>query len=383
MTVPFSVAVALTGDVRTDPAARIKYGFFLESLSRRVHVAGVYDVTLRGLPRLWNAALAFHPNVALWKARFYQNVPAFRARSRRLSRWMAGLRPAPQALLQIGVLFDASWKGQRVPGFIYTDYTAALSARRNVQTRSPLSPRHLRQWLALERRAYQRARHIFVRSALVRASLIDDYAIAPQKIVVVGGGVNLPALPPVSASSRPPRTLLFIGKEFYRKGGDVLLMAFARLREQIPDARLLMMTNLPPEAESFPLEGVEILSPTWNRDVVIELYRRADVFVLPSRLETWGDVLLEAMAFGLPCVSVEGDAALEIILPDETGFVVPQTRPGALAAALLRLCSDAALARRMGKAARQRVEEDFTWETVVSRLEPVLRAKTGAGEGKG
>ncbi len=374
-----SLAVILPGDLRTQFSIRIKYGYFLDALAQRAEIAGVRDASLRGAARLWNAALVFHPDIAMWKARFYHNVPAFRARSRGAARWVASLQPPPDAVLQVGVLFDAAWGEPGRPHFIYSDYTAALSARRQVRTRSPYSPRERRQWLALERRAYERAAHVFVRSDLVRASLVEDYALDPQKITVVGGGVNLPAMPFVPRRAHPPRTLLFIGKEFYRKGGDVLLMAFARLREQIPDVRLLMMTNLPAEARSLPLERVEIIQPTWERERVLELYRRADLFVLPSRLETWGDVLLEAMAFGLPCVGVEGDAASEIIIPDETGFVAPQMRPGALAAALCRLCTDADLALRMGQAARRRVEQHFTWERVAARMEPHLRAVVEAG----
>lgn len=372
-----TLAVLLPGDLRTQPAARIKYGFFLEALARHAEIVGVRDASLHGLARLWNAALVFHPDTALWKARFYHNLPAFRARSRGAARWAASLQPPPDAVLQVGVLFDAAWRETGRPSFIYSDYTAALSARHKVRTRSPYSPRERRRWLALERRAYERATHVFVRSAMVRVSLVEDYGLAPQKISVVGGGVNLSSLPPVPERAYPPRTLLFIGKEFYRKGGDVLLKAFARLRSAFPDARLLMMTNLPAGARSLPLEGVEVIAPTWERSTVLELYRRADVFVLPSRLETWGDVLLEAMAFGMPCVGVEGDAALEIITPGETGFVVPQAHPEALAAVLARLCADATLAQRMGLAGRRRVEQTFTWAHVAGRMGPVLREKCG------
>ncbi|RMF45412.1 MAG: glycosyltransferase [Anaerolineae bacterium] len=370
----FSLAVTLVGDVSSEPGAYVKYGVFLQQLARHIPIAGVFDATLRNFARWRNAARVFHYNPTLWKARFYQNVPAFRARSKRAARWLGTLSPAPAAVMQIGVLFDTLWEQPAIPGYIYTDYTAWLSAQRNVRERSPFSSQELHEWIALERRAYQRARHVFVRSALVRESLINDYAIAPEKITVVGGGVNFEHLPEIRRVPRPPRNLFFIGKDFYRKGGDVLLLAFARLREQIPDVRLKLMTNFPKSASALPLEGVEVIAPTWNRSVIQGLYSQADVFVLPSRLETWGDVLLEAMAYGLPCVGVEGDAASEIILPGKSGFVVPQQRPGALAAALLRLCSDPQLAFHMGQAGRQHVERFCTWEHVVARMLPHFEA---------
>ena len=92
-------------------------------------------------------------------------------------------------------------------------------------------------------------------------------------------------------------TALFIGQDFHRKGGDLLLSAFAQVRQHVPQARLLCLTKGPIPAE-LPLDGVEVFEAEWDRDLVKQLYHQADLFVLPSRLETWGDVLLEAMAYG-------------------------------------------------------------------------------------
>ncbi len=364
------LAATLIGDITREPGARVKYGHFFTALADEIPLPHIFDASLRGLWRFWNALQVIHPNLTIWKARFYQNVPAFRMRSVRVGRWLARLTPPPGGVLQVGVLFDALWRSpEGIPGFIYTDYTAALSNRRRTPERAPFTDdKEYHKWIALERRAYGRAKHIFVRSRLVRHSLVNDYAVRPDKITVVGGGVNLPKLPEIPQRQGEVRHILFIGKDFYRKGGDVLLLAFARLREQIPDVRLTMVTNFPDSAALLPLEGVTICPPTWDRTVINQYFTQADIFVLPSRLETWGDVLLEAMAFGLPCVSMEDEATGEIVIGDKTGFVVPQQRPGALASALLRLCQSPALARQMGAAGRQRVASQFTWAHVARRI---------------
>ncbi|RME88071.1 MAG: glycosyltransferase [Anaerolineae bacterium] len=90
--------------------------------------------------------------------------------------------------------------------------------------------------------------------------------------------------------------------------------------------------------------------------------------ILGPGQETWGDVLLEAMAFGLPCVGVFGQAMEEIIRHEETGLLVPPEDSDALAKALARLLSQPALRQRMGEAARQRVAREFTWARVVERI---------------
>lgn len=362
---PASLLVLLAGDIRNDPDARTKYGGLATALERHFEHTQVYDVSLKGWRRVYNALQVFHPNLRLWKQRFYKNLPAFRLRSQQAHRlrdrypdWMA---------LQIGVLFDASNLQVEYASLIYTDYTAALSARKAELGRSPFDQAQLNAWLEAEKQAYEDAAHVFTRSEYVRRSLVEDYDIDPDLVTAVGGGVNFDPLPVLEPKPAGAPTFLFIGKDFYRKGGDLTLQAFARLRAVHPEARLRMLTDGPAPAD-LPLDGVEVISPTWDRQVIETLYRQADVFVLPSRLETWGDVLLEAMAFGLPCVGVRGEAMDEIILDGQTGRVVPGEDIGALAAVMQDLVEKPAARQAWGNAGRARVEEHFTWARVVALM---------------
>ncbi|GAP14499.1 glycosyltransferase [Longilinea arvoryzae] len=363
--------VTLIGDVDQEPFARVKYGCLLESL-RRAFPIEIRDATLRGLPRLFNALQVFSPDRRLWKERFYQNVPAFELRSASVARALRGQAGRVDLIFQIGVLYDASRGNTGIPAVIYTDYTSVLSGRRPELGRSPLTPEERKRWIRLEQAAFQRAAHICTRSEFVRASVIADYGIPPERVTAVGGGVNMTSLPALSsrAGTASP-TVLFIGKDFYRKGGDILLRAFANVQMQLPGARLVMLTNGPLPA-GLDLRGVEVIPPTWDRTFIHSLYQSADCFVLPSRLETWGDVLLEAMAFGLPCIGVSGEGMGEIITDPQNGLLVPPEDATALAGALVRLLSDANLRARMGGAARQRIESQFTWDHVVARIYPIL-----------
>ncbi|WP_026369636.1 glycosyltransferase family 4 protein [Kallotenue papyrolyticum] len=376
------VLAVLVGDLRTDPGARTKYGLFFDALGARLPLLDVVDASLRGLPRVINALLMMHPNPRRWRERFWQNVPAFRARSSRFQRIMRRYHGQVDVIVQVGVLFDARWHEPPVPSVIYTDYTARLAAQRAAAGRSPFTPRQRAQWIAYERQALQRATYVCTRGAFVREAIVADYGLPADRVFAIGGGVNFATLPVLQPrpSCQPP-TALFVGKELYRKGGDLLLRAFAQVRRQVPHARLLMVTGdaIP---RGLPREGVEVLAPTWDRAAIAALYQRADLFVLPSRLETWGDVLLEAMAYGLPCIGVAGEAMEEIIQHETTGLVVAPDAVDALAAALIRLLTDQDLRARWGRAARQRVEQSFTWERVVERLVPVLQAAS-AGDAVG
>ena len=96
---------------------------------------------------------------------------------------------------------------------------------------------------------------------------------------------------------------------------------------------MLTEGNIP---DHLPLDGVEIIPPTWDRTIIANLYRRAHCFVLPSRLETWGDVFLEAMSYSLPCIGVDDEAMREVIDHQKTGLVVPPENTEALAQALVQ-----------------------------------------------
>jgi glycosyltransferase involved in cell wall biosynthesis len=109
-------------------------------------------------------------------------------------------------------------------------------------------------------------------------------------------------------------------------------------------------------------------------------YQDADVFVLPSVLDARGDteglgvVLLEAMQYGVPVIASNIGGIVDIIVPEETGVLVPPGDAAALAGALERVLGDAGWARQLGEAGRRRLAEQFSWKTILERLEAVYRS---------
>jgi glycosyltransferase involved in cell wall biosynthesis len=149
---------------------------------------------------------------------------------------------------------------------------------------------------------------------------------------------------------------LFVGGDFPRKGGYDLLAAWER-GQFARRADLTLVTEwpidrrLPDGVEQ--VRGVRGHTPQWK-----DVWRRADLFVMPTRNEAFGLVFQEAAAAGLPAIGTHLNAIPEIIEEEETGILV---RPGAvdeLAAALERLIASAELRERMGRAARRKIERD-------------------------
>jgi rhamnosyl/mannosyltransferase len=174
------------------------------------------------------------------------------------------------------------------------------------------------------------------------------------------------------AAPDPAFTLLFVGRLRYYKGLDNLIRALP----QIP-ARLRVVGIGPMEAEWRALaqevgvaDRIEWLGET-SDDELPAIYHGADLFVLPAShpSEAFGLVQVEAMAAGLPVVCTElGTGTTYVNLDGVTGLVTPPRDPGALATAINALIADPGRRAAMGRAAQDRVAQEFDLEVMVDRV---------------
>lgn len=356
------LALASRGDALTP--------YLFAALERRFDVVGRIEAELTSLQRYTVAAMTMRPSRSAWAERFYKSGIATRLRSARAVRQLRALDERPDVVLQVHALFDQAL----APSALYLDCTHRQSADL-WPAWNPLRGRALDDWYRREQQSYDAARHLFAFSEPTRRSLIDDYGVAPQKVTVVGGGANLRALPPVRPRPSGPPTVLFIGNDFIRKGGEVLLEAFARVRSTISDARLVLVGTRP---SITPQPGVEVLGRVHARARIADLYHDAAVFAVPSFFDPFPLVLLEAMAFGVPVVTTRQTGTPEMVT-DETGVLVGTGDAAALADALLDSLQHPAAAEARASAARRDVERRFTWDAVVDRMAPVLEALSPGG----
>ena len=337
--------------------------YLFGALRRRFPVAGQLDVDLTPAQRYLTAAGSFRPSRDAWVERFYKSTLAYRFRSRNAERQLRGLN-GYDAVVQVHALFDVP----QADSLLYIDCTHRQSAAQWPQW-NPLSGADLTRWYEREGAEYHRARHLFAFCEPTRRSLIDEYGVSPERVTTTGAGVNLDQLPELTGTATAP-TILFIGNDFVRKGGKVLLEAFRAVRAAVPGARLQLVGTDPHIRRQ---DGVEVLGRIHDRRTIERLYRQASVFALPSYFDPFPLVLLEAMAFGLPTVSTRSCGIPEIVEDGRTGTLVPTGDAAALAKALITTLSDRATARRQGLAGRARVQRLYTWDAVVDRMAPALQ----------
>lgn len=207
----------------------------------------------------------------------------------------------------------------------------------------------------------RRVDRILVASAYSAAFLAKSYGVPAQRIAVVPEPIDLDrwqqAFSAVPELPREGKTILCVAHLYPRKDVATLLAAMLRLSHEV----VLRIAGTGPELASLRRQArelrlgrrVEFLGHV-AFDRLAGEYRRADIFCLPSRQESFGIVFLEAMAAGLPIVAARAAAVPEVVPDGVCGILVPAASPYELAQALDRLLSSAEERRRMGEAGRQR-----------------------------
>jgi len=216
------------------------------------------------------------------------------------------------------------------------------------------------------------ADRITVFSSFSKSTLVDA-GVEEEKIVVSPPGVDLARFSPGKRQDECFR-VLFVGVLSQRKGLSYLLEGFRRAG--VPVSELLLVGA--PWGNAAPWvnqKGVRIVRWLRNRDLPA-LYRSADVFVLPSLVEGFARVILEAMACGLPVIVTPNTGAEDVVRDGVEGHIVPIRDPEAIADRLVHLHRDDCARTRMGDRARERAEQ-FPWERYGMRLVEIL------GDGRG
>lgn len=170
------------------------------------------------------------------------------------------------------------------------------------------------------------------------------------------------------------KVILYVGRLERRKGTHLVAQAFPFVARACPDAALVIigedndsspegMTSMKAYIQKYlkdqGLDDRLVLLDRQPHDRLSELYALGDLFCAPSVYENFANVVLEAMAAGLPVVSTAQGGSLEAIEEGVNGLLVPVNDAPALAGALIRLLKDDPLRKKMGEANRRKAEERF------------------------
>lgn len=268
-----------------------------------------------------------------------------------------------------------------------------LLSRRSPIARLPvrLNPFHRgRLWLERSMLAPGGCARLLALTDDVKADVVHIYGVSEADIGVLAPGFDPEVFNPSrrelrrdEARSRldlekDDRVLLFVGNELERKGFDTLLEAIGLLQD--PTVKLLGAGHVAPDADPYKSQIerfglVDRLRWVGSSSDVALLHAASDAFVLPTRYEPWGLVIVEALGSGLPVVTSQVAGAALAVRDGQTGRLLRNPEDPAELADALRWALSASPVNANAIAASVR---DYTWAEVIARYELILREVAGA-----
>jgi len=374
--------IKIIGITDGDPFDKTTWSGSSSAFFEAVKKQGCLHAGISGLPssliNRFFQVINYCPSKEAWKFKCHIDTRYYRAYTRRVQQGLASLKGGYTHTLQIYSHYD-------VPSII-TDKSIVKCAYQDGNLAcflgSPrgypqISQKRIDRAMAWEKKVFGGLDIIFTFSEWLRQSFINDYNIAPDRVVVVGAGANIPVPDDCDKKEFDGKMILFIGIDFARKGGKVLLEAFQQVKKVISDARLKVIGPLSLHGLPDGVENLGFISKMTSEgiDRLRQAYLEASLFVMPSLYEPYGVVFLEAMAHGLPCVGADNCAMPEIIDHGKTGFLVPPGDAEALAERMVELLQDKELAATMGNRGRDKFVNSMKWDHVAERVVECLHER--------
>ena len=266
-------------------------------------------------------------------------------------------------------------------------HTSHSLGKRKLASLPDADPGQYKDRIAIETRILRRCDAIISSTGLEEQDLVDLYAADGAKITVIPPGVDAEYFHPPSNKESLKKELglsadpvvFSLGRLDPRKGFDLYLRAAAQVRRESSRGSLVQFLlsagtsdedeheaaereRLQRLAKSLQLGDSLIWRPVLPESDIPRYYGASDLFVMPSRYELFGIVMLEAMACGVPVVATKFGGPPEVITDGENGRLVDPTNIPSFASAIAGLLDDPDERMRMGEIARETIESKYSWE---------------------
>jgi len=375
--------IKIAGIIDSDPFSFKTWSgssrFFFNALKNKNVLETAIDTDPGNFYKRLSQLKSFYPDKTEWKRRYLCDTFLFSQRSKEVIKKLGPITNSFNTMLQVGAWYNVT-DSKYFKDKLFCSYH---DGNRWTQLKRPdthfnLDKSNIKNGLAYEKKLYDRLDLIFPMSNWLGQSFVKDFKCDPSKVIPVGAGINLNKIIDVGKKDYSNPNILFVGIEFKRKGGEVVLEAFRKVRREIPGATL---TIIGPELTNLP-DGVlslgRILKNTADGErQICEAYANASLFVMPSFYEPFGIVFAEAMAHKLPCIGADSCAMPEIIENGKTGFIIPIGGSKVLADRMLDLLKNESQMREYGEAGYQRYLENYTWDVVTQKIIDAVKIKLG------
>lgn len=346
----------------------------LDILSSKYNVVATYNEEITSKDKLLMFAAAtkyFYPDY-----RKYRHISkccpfAIDYRAKKTEKTIRSIEEKIDFIFQFGATYPPIYtKPSDIPYFVYTD--SCCDPDDKTYPWRWRAPRVARDYTKKQYEVFTNATKILTHSQWAKDAIIKVHGIEEDKIIPVGSG---PILDPISERvdfKEKENIVLFVGGDFHRKGVDILRNSLDKVVKEIPDVRYVIIGKNSDNLKLKPHSSFELLGPIFDKNKLIEYYRKSKVFVLASRFEPLGHVLWEAMSFSTPVIVAQTGGMPETVNEGYNGFTFPLEDHNALADQIIRVLKNDELASQLSYNARTQYEKVGHWKGVAEKISAVL-----------
>lgn len=213
---------------------------------------------------------------------------------------------------------------------------------------------------------------IFTMGHWLAEDLVNRCGIAASKVHCVGGGINLKK-ELIDYSQKKGNKILFVGRDFERKGGFLVVEAFKRLKERVHNVELYVAgPAMNPIKEN--IEGYHYVGDC-DYDKTAALFNLCDIFVMPSYFEAYGLVFIEALSFGLPVIARNAFEMPYFVEDGKSGLLLQKDDVDILSNMMERLLKDENI-KSYVKAKREFYLSEYSWDKVANKIRCIIGEKS-------
>lgn len=234
-----------------------------------------------------------------------------------------------------------------------------------------VSLRNLEKINIRQKNIYDNAKCLFTMSEWLRDNLINYTGINANKVYTVGAGININKNN-IVREIKENNKILFVGRDFFRKGGDLVFNAFKILKEKYMKNAELYIAG----PKEWPLgetcEDLYFLGDL-SYEKLSYYFNKCDIFCLPSRFEAYGIVFAEALVYGLPCIGRNEFAMKEFIQDSVNGYLINDDDIDELALKMYKLLNNSEIKSNVLNN-QQYYLNKYSWDNVAEKIVNVIKS---------
>lgn len=235
--------------------------------------------------------------------------------------------------------------------------------------RMELSDQELNRKIDVQKDIYFSVNKTFFMGKWVEEEMKKLYPEISEKFLAVGGGINNEFDGDITSNKNNSKNIVFVGIDFERKGGQLVLNAFKMLRNIMPDVKLIIAG---PEKEEVlkrvgkENKNIEVLGKI-DRKKLSEIFYNASLFCMPSEFEAYGLVFPEALSFGVPCIGRNSYEMKHFIKPGENGYLIDSDNAEDLAKLMCKALQNTTMKLELEKKVSE-IKRIYSWDKVASDI---------------